>query len=104
MAQEQGVLQNTKVDANKTARTGINAMHANRASSLNQVLGQQQKTSSTDTAQRTKIAGEINKIYTKTKTDVEKILSDLDTQVSKQFAAGTALAKRKFENYNSATN
>jgi len=97
--QEQGILQNTQAGANTTGQVGLQGMHQDRTTSLNQVAGQQQQTGTTDTTERTRIAGEINTIYEKAKTDVEKILGDLDTNVNTLFTAGTVLAKQKFESY-----
>ncbi len=96
---EQGVLQSTKAGAKGKEQTGLAGMHQDRAKLLKQVTGSQTKTGTTDTSERTRIATEINKIYEKSKTDVEKILSDLDTRVKTLFTAGTFLAKRKFEQH-----
>lgn len=96
---EQGVLQSTKAGAKGKEQTGLAGMHQDRAKLLKQVTGSQTKTGTTDTSERTRIATEINKIYEKSKTDVEKILSDLDTRVKILFTAGTFLAKRKFEQH-----
>ncbi|MEP2935284.1 MAG: DUF4157 domain-containing protein [Gilvibacter sp.] len=97
--QEQGILSNTQATADTNAQAGLDAMHQDRTNQLNTVNTQQQTTGTTDTAERTRIAGEINLIYEKAKTDVEKILSDLDAKVASKFTAGTAKAKTKFENY-----
>ncbi len=97
--QEQGILGATKANANATGQLGLQNMHQDRDAALNQVVGQQQETATTDTAERTRIAGEINTIYEKTKTDVDTLLATLDTDVSTLFTAGAEAAKASFENY-----
>lgn len=97
--QEQGILSNSQVTAEGQAREGLTAMHQDRTQAMNDVNAQQGTTGQTDTAERTRIAGEINTIYEKTKTDVEKILSDLDETVASKFTIGAASAKTRFENY-----
>ena len=96
---EQGVLNNVKAGAVGKEQAGLTGMHQARGQVLNQVTGSQTKTGANDTSERTRIATEINKIYEKSKTDVEKILNDLDTDVKTAFKAGTDLAKRKFEQH-----
>ncbi len=97
--QEQGILGATNANANATGQLGLQNMHQDRDVLLNQVVGQQQETGTKDTAERTRIAGEINLIYEKTKTDVDALLATLDTDVSTLFNAGAETAKAKFENY-----
>ncbi|WP_452602798.1 eCIS core domain-containing protein [Pontimicrobium sp. MEBiC06410] len=96
---EQGVLNNVKAGAAGKEQAGLAGMHQVRGQLLNQVAGSQTKTGANDTSERTRIATEINKIYEKSKADVEKILNDLDTDVKTAFKAGTDLAKRKFEQH-----
>ncbi len=97
--QEAGALQNAKAGAAGKEQAGLEQMHQVRGQALNQVQGSQTKTGANDTSERTRIATEINKIYEKSKTDVEKILEDLDTNVKTAFKAGTELAKSKFEKH-----
>ena len=97
--QEQGILNNAQVTAEGQAQEGLTAMHQDRTQAMNDVNTQQGATGETDTAERTRIAGEINTIYENTKTDVEKILSDLDETVATKFTQGADSAKAKFENY-----
>lgn len=96
---EKGVLQGVKAGAATKEQVGLAGMHQVRGQLLNQVSGSQTKTAGKDTSERTRIATEINKIYEKSKIDVEVILGDLDANVKKVFKAGTELAKRKFENH-----
>ena len=97
--QEQGILNNAQVTAEGQAQEGLTGMHQDRTQAMNDVNTQQGATGETDTAERTRIAGEINTIYENTKTDVEKILSDLDETVATKFTQGADSAKTKFENY-----
>ncbi len=97
--QEQGVLANAQVNANTQAQTGLDGMHQDRATAMTDVNTQQGQTGETDTAERTRIAGEINVIYEVAKTDVEKILSDLDAAVASKFAKGADSAKAAFESH-----
>lgn len=97
--QEAATRQGAQVQASANADASLQGMHQDRANLLNQVSTDQQTTGTTDTAERQRIADEINTIYENTKTDVETILGDLDKEVSDKFSAGTATAKAKFENY-----
>ncbi|MEM9896026.1 MAG: DUF4157 domain-containing protein, partial [Bacteroidota bacterium] len=97
--EEQGVLQGAQSTAENDSQQTLEGMHQDRAGLLNQVEGQQVQTGTTDTAERERIAGEINTIYENTKTDVETILSDLDTRVNDLFTAGAESAKQAFEDY-----
>ncbi|WP_130733225.1 DUF4157 domain-containing protein [Flavobacterium sp. J27] len=96
---ENSILNSTQQNAENTGQLAVDAMHQDREMSLNQVVANQGETATTDTAERDRIGQEINTIYENTKTDVEKILSDLDTKVSSLFTAGAAVAKIRFENY-----
>ena len=53
-------------------------------------------TKSKDEAERARVAGEINRIFDKTKTDVEAILNGLDAKVTAEFDKGEAEARREF--------
>lgn len=97
--QEQGILANAQVNADTQAQTGLTGMHQDRATALNDVNMQQGQTGETDTAERTRIADEINVIYENAKADVEQILSDLDTTVTDKFTKGADRAKALFESY-----
>ena len=97
--EEQGVLQGAQSTAENNSQQTLDGMHQDRTGLLNQVEGQQVQTGTTDTAERERIAGEINTIYENTKTDVETILSDLDTRVNDLFTAGAERAKQAFEDY-----
>ncbi len=97
--EEQSTLQGAQASAEGTSQQSLEGMHGDRAGLLNQVEGQQVQTGDTDTAERARIAGEINTIYENTKTDVETILTGLDTRVTELFTAGAERAKQAFENH-----
>ncbi|UZO81756.1 DUF4157 domain-containing protein [Aquimarina sp. ERC-38] len=97
--EEQSTLQNVQTSAEGNSQETLQGMHQDRTGLLNQVAGDQVQTGTTDTAERERIAGEINTIYENTKTDVETILSDLDTRVNDMFTAGADRAKQAFEDH-----
>ncbi|MEQ9668819.1 eCIS core domain-containing protein [Coleofasciculus sp. G2-EDA-02] len=98
-AEEQGILTQGQTEAQTMAQTQLGEMHGQREQQLNEVMGLQSDTQSRDEQERTRVANEINGIYEQTKTDVETILGDLDTEVTNKFDAGAAAAKQKFEAY-----
>ncbi|MGV0104142.1 eCIS core domain-containing protein [Nostoc sp. DSM 114160] len=97
--QEQGILATAQATASATAQQHLQAMHGIRTQNLGQVGEQQVGAKSKDEQARAKVAGDINKIYDKTKAKVEKTLSELDGQVIQAFDAGAADAKKAFEDY-----
>ncbi|MDM9583741.1 DUF4157 domain-containing protein [Nostoc sp. GT001] len=96
---EQGILATAQATAEATAQQHLQAMHGIRTQNLGQVGEQQIGAKSKDEQARTKVAGDINKIYDKTKGKVEKTLGELDGQVIQAFDAGAADAKIAFEDY-----
>ncbi|MBD2535945.1 hypothetical protein H6G97_44120, partial [Nostoc flagelliforme FACHB-838] len=97
--QEQNLLINAQATAEATAQQQLQRMHGTRTQQLGQVGNQQVGAKGKDEQARTKVAGDINKIYDKTKGIVEKTLSDLDSQVQQEFDAGAGEAKKAFEDY-----
>ncbi|MEA5605363.1 eCIS core domain-containing protein [Nostoc sp. UHCC 0252] len=97
--QEQNLLTNAQATAQATAQQQLQAMHGTRTQQLGQVGNQQVGAKGKDEQARAKVAGDINKIYDKTKGIVEKTLSDLDSQVQQEFDGGAAEAKKVFEDY-----
>jgi|GEM_PF-706933 len=57
----------------------------------------QQQSKTKDELERQKIANDINGIFTKTKNNVDEILTTLDTHINTIFDQGSALAKLTFE-------
>ncbi|NVK65036.1 MAG: hypothetical protein HWE22_10640 [Flavobacteriales bacterium] len=97
--EEKATLDANAQKAEGTSQEQLEAMNMMRGSAVSKVVGGQQETATKDTSERARIANEINVIYEKAKTDVNKILSDLDTEVAKKFKAASDKAKRAFENY-----
>ncbi|MDZ7963402.1 MAG: DUF4157 domain-containing protein [Nostoc sp. DedSLP03] len=97
--QEQNLLTNAQATAEATAQQQLQGMHGTRTQQLGQVGNQQVGAKGKDEQARAKVAGDINKIYDKTKGIVEKTLGDLDSQVQQEFDAGAAEAKKAFEDY-----
>ncbi|AFZ26209.1 hypothetical protein Cylst_4103 [Cylindrospermum stagnale PCC 7417] len=97
--QEEGLISNAKNTAVSTAQQLLQAMHGTRTQSLGQVATQQTEAKGKDEQARTKIAGDINKIYENTKTKVEQSLADLDSLVLQGFDTGAGEAKKAFEDY-----
>ena len=63
-------------------------MVAARGTSQQQVAGAQQRTQSADEQKRAEVTAKVKSIFDATKTDVDKILTDLDGLVDKQFTDG----------------
>ena len=97
--QEQDILANAQATAETTAKQHLDAMHNTQTQNLSQVADQQVGAKGKDEQARAKVAGDINKIYEKTKAKVEKTLSELDNQVIQAFDSGAAEAKKAFEDY-----
>jgi hypothetical protein len=96
---EQSQLSRAEADAAATAQSRTQAMHGDRAELLQTVAGRQERTKTEDEEARRKVAADIQKIYDRTKTNVEKILSDLDGDVESAFDEGAAAARQAFEDY-----
>ncbi|BAY64740.1 hypothetical protein NIES22_48400 [Calothrix brevissima NIES-22] len=97
--QEQTILATAQATATATAQQNLQSMHGIRSQNLGQVGQKQVGAKGKDEQARAKIAGDINKIFDKTKAKVEKTLGDLDGQVIQAFDAGAAEAKKAFEDY-----
>ncbi|MAZ28350.1 MAG: hypothetical protein CL868_14905 [Cytophagaceae bacterium] len=97
--QESQTLGASQQSAQSQSAQGLQEMHTSRDGALHTVMQQQQGTSTQDSAERERIAGEINTIYESTKTDVETILTALDEQVTEKFTAAAERAKTIFEDY-----
>lgn len=97
--QEQGVLKQAQADAEKTSDQKTTEMHSEREKLLAQVFGIQGTTKTTDEGERKQVAEQIAGYYEKTKSDVEKILSDLSTWVENEFDQAATKAQKSFEDY-----
>ncbi len=97
--QESETLNQSQAEAQTTSQTQLAGMHGERGQLLGQVMGQQQTAKSQDEQKRSEVATHINSIYTTTKTDVETILSGIDTEVTSKFDTAAGAAKGKFESH-----
>lgn len=96
---EQAQLSEAEAEAAATASARTKGMHAGRAEAFGQVHEQQGQTKSKDEAARLEVGTHINGIYEKTKTEVERILSELDGKVETAFDEGAEAARKAFEDY-----
>jgi len=80
--------------ASKTA-----AMHTGRGQAFGKVRTAQDVTREKDETARRAVGQHIAGIYTKTKTEVDRILAELDGKVDKTFDQGSQAAKQAFEDY-----
>jgi hypothetical protein len=93
---EAQVLQQAQAGAAAGTRGAVAAMTAAKTSATGQVGVQQSTAKATEEKERARISGEINKIYDKTKGEVEGILTGLDAKVTQEFERGEAEARRAF--------
>lgn len=98
-ADENKQLGKTQNEAQTQAVKQIAGMHGARKTGLDKVHGNQNQTASKDTEKRKEIATKINGIYNNAKSDVDKILSSLDSTVAYKFSVGSKAAKAAFEKH-----
>lgn len=102
-AQETAVLTRAQNGARVTEHKEVNGMIGQRDSAFSSVLGKQTSTKSADMTEQNRIKGELKRIYDATKTDVNKIFTDLTTNeqsptnVNKIFNDKSTTAKERFE-------
>ncbi len=96
---EQNSLAATREQAQNSSTAGLEAMHNSRTGTLGTMQTQQETGAQSDSAERERIAGEINRIFEATKTDVETLLADLEAEVERRFEAAATRAKKVFEDY-----
>jgi len=98
-AQEAGTLINAQQNAENQSNTQLQNMQTDRETTIGTLVNQQNQTATQDTSERTRIASEIDAIYNTAKTDVERILEELETKVSEKFTAAFERAKVAFERH-----
>jgi hypothetical protein len=98
-AAEQQTLGASKAEAAKDAASAVAGMHTAKAGATSKVGADKSGAKVKDEAERAKVAAEIEGIYNAAKTDVTKILSELDPAVDKAFESGEKAARDDFENY-----
>ena len=96
---EQNSLAATREQAQNSSSAELQAMHNSRTGALGTMQTQQETGAQSDSAERERIAGEINRIFEATKTDVETLLADLEAEVERRFEAAATRAKKVFEDY-----
>ncbi len=93
---ESATLGAAKADAGADVSTAMAGMSRDRAGALARVAGAKTDTKSKDEVERARISGEINKIFDKTKIDVEVILNGIDGKVTAEFDKGEGAARSAF--------
>lgn len=97
--QETTALTETAQGAKTKGSADIGNMHQSRDGLLNAMVEQQVQTGTKDSAERERISTTINGFYQTTKTDVEVILANLDSEVTTMFNSAALEAKQEFEDY-----
>lgn len=97
--QEKGVRDQNAQNADAKSKEQMEGMKVLNHSAVKKVTGNQNATSDKDTAERDRVAGEINQIYENTKADVNEILDNLDKKVESDFSDATEDAKEAFEDH-----
>lgn len=97
--EEEQEQQNVQQNAQQQTNTQIGGMNAARVSGLNKVAGNQKQTASKNSVERKRIADAINGKYEATKSKVDAILDQLDSDVAKEFVKGSNAAKKAFEDH-----
>ncbi len=96
---EKGIITSAQATAAGVGKTHLSAIAGTRQQKMGGVLSKQDEAKAKDEAAQAKIAGEINLKFNVTKTDVEGILSKLDTDVAAMFDQGINNATKSFEDY-----
>jgi hypothetical protein len=94
---EAQTLQDAEQDAGQKGQQAVASMTQKRSGVQSQVGDDKGQAKSKDEGERQRITSEIQKIFDATKTDVDKILNDLDGSVDKKFSSGEASARAAFE-------
>ncbi|TDH27276.1 DUF4157 domain-containing protein [Segetibacter sp. 3557_3] len=96
---EKGIIKTAQATATGVSKSQLGAMVNTRKQKAAGVLSKQQEAKAKDEADRAKVAADIEQKFTATKTDVEAILSKLDTDVAAMFDQGISEATKSFEDY-----
>lgn len=97
--EENNVLSSAQESAENSSANSLQGMRGDRTDLLNQTQEEQQNAMQEDSAERARVANELNAIFESTRTEVEGILESLDAEVERDFDAAEARARRAFENY-----
>ncbi|RDC62670.1 eCIS core domain-containing protein [Adhaeribacter pallidiroseus] len=96
---EKGIIVNAQVTAAAVSKTQLNGLVGTQKQKMGGVLSKQQEAKAKDEADRAKVAADIEQKFNATKTEVEGILSKLDTDVTAMFDKGISEATQDFEDY-----
>jgi hypothetical protein len=94
--QEAQLLAGATAKAGTTSTAGLGAMVAAKRGALGKSTAGKGAAKAKDEAERARISSSIKKLFDTTKTDVETILTGLDTSVAKKFEDGERRAKEAF--------
>ncbi len=97
--QEAQVIQQGKADAAAETTDGVAAMQSSKGAALAKLVADKGKAKSKDEAKRAEVTTKIEGIFNAAEADVKKILDGIDPLVEKEFGAGEAGARAKFESY-----
>ncbi|MFD7710039.1 hypothetical protein [Streptomyces sp. NPDC059786] len=95
-AGEAAELKEAKATAATRGTAAMGAIHTTRVVAGQQVTTGKHGTKESDEDKRKKVTALLQKVFDTTKTDVEKILSDLDKKVDDQFTQGEKRARDRF--------
>jgi hypothetical protein len=98
-AQEQQTLDKEKAEAAAGASSATAAMHVGKVGAANKVGADKSAAKAKDEAARAQVAKQIEDIYNRAKSDVTKILADLDPLVDKTFKEGEEAARNEFTSF-----
>ncbi|MCH7400362.1 hypothetical protein ACFOUP_07720 [Belliella kenyensis] len=96
---EQITLGATATSAEALSQQQLQAMHGDRQASFDELAQTQSQTGDHDSAERSRIAADIDAIYESTKSKVENILQALEEKVTQMFTSAATQAKLLFEKF-----
>ncbi|MFN0175744.1 MAG: DUF4157 domain-containing protein [Saprospiraceae bacterium] len=96
---EKNILGKAQTDSQKQSNESLSQMHGGRRRLMRNMTGSQVNTKSKDELERKRVSDTINGFYEQTKTDVEAILLNLDTQANAMFDSAATYATDTFQNY-----
>lgn len=96
---ERATLNQSSERAENLSQSQLQEMHTARQGTLDQLATTQQDTGLNDSAERSRIAADIDGIYQRTKAKVEEILNSLEEKVTSMFTTAATKAKELFETY-----
>ena len=98
-AEETQTLQQNKADAQAGTTAGLGGMQGARGAAMAKLVADKGRAKTKDEVKRTEVTTRIDSLFNATEGDVKKILDGIDPLVEKEFNAGEARARTKFESY-----